>query len=260
MEVFFSTPGNSDVISSKIKQDIEKAKNQVFCAICYWDDESICDEVISSKALSKKIVLNNGLPSTGVLNKLTKNKIDMVFLGVSSKPYSNMHHKFIIIDDILWMGSYNFTAAARDRNYESMIRVSYDKEESSIHRILDTYKKEFNRLWTLGEYLKNEVQIGKGTCIYCGENVINPFEHYLINIIYNEGELADVSFSCLKGIVSYPTGKVISKCSLCGCNNGVINGNIKYVEKLNNGFATTLDIKSHSATVCPSCFLDGNHQ
>ncbi|MGY3414053.1 hypothetical protein ACVWY4_000218 [Bacillus mycoides] len=260
MEAFFSTPGTSDIISSKIKQDIRMAKKQIFCAVCYWDDESICDDIINSKALSKKLILNNGLPTTGVLNKLIKNNIDMVFLGVSSSPFSNMHHKFIIIDEILWMGSFNFTVAARERNYESMIRLRYDKKERAINKIIDAYKNEFNRLWVLGEYLKNEVQVGKGTCNYCSKKVINPFDHYLIDIIYNEGELSDISFCCSTDIVSYPTGKVVPNCSVCGGNNEVIKGNIKYVEELSNGFDTTIDFRNYSATVCPSCFLDGNYQ
>ncbi|WP_079513938.1 phospholipase D family protein [Rossellomorea marisflavi] len=260
MEAFFSTPGTSDSITFKIKEDIRNAKKHIYCAVCYWDDEDICDAIITSKAQLKKLVLNNGLPSTGVLDKLTKNSINMVFLGTSSHPYSNMHHKFIIIDDILWIGSFNFTLNAKERNYESMIRLEVVKKKESINKVIDTYKKEFNRIWRLGEYLKDVVQVGKGTCNSCKKVVANPFEHYLIDIIYSEGNLSDIVFFCSENITLYPSAESVFKCSVCGSNNAIISGNIKHIEELSNEYETIIDYRNYGATVCSKCFLDGNYR
>lgn len=260
MEAFFSTPWTSDSITLKIKQDIGNAKKQIFCAVCYWDDEDICDAIITSKASLKKLVLNNGLPTTGVLDKLTKNHMDMVFLGTSSHPYSNMHHKLIMIDDILWIGSFNFTLNAKERNYESMIRLEFERNKESSNKVIEAYKKEFNRLWRLGEYLKDVVQVGKGTCNSCKKVVDNPFDHYLIDIIYNEGILSDIVFGCSDNITFYPSGKSVSKCSVCGSNDAIISGNIKYIEELNNGYEIIKDYRNYGATVCSTCFLEGNYQ
>ncbi|MEM1518588.1 MAG: phospholipase D-like domain-containing protein, partial [Nitrososphaerota archaeon] len=52
-----------------------------------------------------------------------------------------MHHKFAVIDDeVVITGSYNWSAAAEDKNDENLV-VLRDEEVAQL------YRKEFERVW-----------------------------------------------------------------------------------------------------------------
>ena len=54
---------------------------------------------------------------------------------------SKMHHKFVLLDDsILLTGSYNWTSASEDKNYENLLVLRAPK-------LIETYRKEFEALW-----------------------------------------------------------------------------------------------------------------
>ena len=56
-----------------------------------------------------------------------------------------MHHKFIIVDNImLFTGSYNFTNDAERNNYENVIKTD-------IPEIVAAYREEFKRVWAIGK-------------------------------------------------------------------------------------------------------------
>jgi len=60
-------------------------------------------------------------------------------------PGSKMHHKFALIDDeIVLTGSYNWTLASEEQNYENLLIL---REPSHIRE----YKAEFEALWQAGE-------------------------------------------------------------------------------------------------------------
>ncbi len=54
---------------------------------------------------------------------------------------SKMHHKFVLLDDsVLLTGSYNWTAASEEKNYENLL-VLHDPKLIEIHR------EEFDAIW-----------------------------------------------------------------------------------------------------------------
>lgn len=60
-------------------------------------------------------------------------------------PGSKMHHKFVLLDGSLVLtGSYNWTLASEQKNYENLVIL---KEP----RLLESYRREFEKLWTSSE-------------------------------------------------------------------------------------------------------------
>lgn len=59
-----------------------------------------------------------------------------------SSRYRIMHNKFIVTgNNLVETGSFNFTAAAADRNAENVVVINSDSA------VTDEYQTEFNRLW-----------------------------------------------------------------------------------------------------------------
>jgi phosphatidylserine/phosphatidylglycerophosphate/cardiolipin synthase-like enzyme len=47
---------------------------------------------------------------------------------ISMPPYRAMHHKFVVIDDrTVLTGSYNFSSAATEDNWENMVKIEQAK-------------------------------------------------------------------------------------------------------------------------------------
>lgn len=44
----------------------------------------------------------------------------------------NMHHKLLIIDNIIWAGSYNLTMDAANYNWENAVRISFFKWQGAL--------------------------------------------------------------------------------------------------------------------------------
>jgi phosphatidylserine/phosphatidylglycerophosphate/cardiolipin synthase-like enzyme len=58
---------------------------------------------------------------------------------------SKMHHKFVLLDQsVLLTGSYNWTFASEERNYENLLVLREAK-------IIDAYHQEFETLWSEAE-------------------------------------------------------------------------------------------------------------
>jgi phosphatidylserine/phosphatidylglycerophosphate/cardiolipin synthase-like enzyme len=52
-----------------------------------------------------------------------------------------MHHKFVLLDDrIVLTGSYNWTFASEEQNYENLL-ILQDRT------LIDQYRQEFDSLW-----------------------------------------------------------------------------------------------------------------
>lgn len=63
--------------------------------------------------------------------------------------YAIHHHKFMIIDfGTLELGSFNFSAAAHEKNAENVLILH------NVRPLADEYRKEWNRLWDEGESLE----------------------------------------------------------------------------------------------------------
>lgn len=58
---------------------------------------------------------------------------------------SKMHHKFVLLDQsVLLTGSYNWTFASEERNYENLLVLREFK-------VIDAYRREFEALWSEAE-------------------------------------------------------------------------------------------------------------
>jgi hypothetical protein len=150
MEVFFNRPGESTIIFDRICSDIKNSQERIFLAMAYCNDEDILDAIKNTYAdVKKKVVIYKGCFDRKAIEKTISHYT--VYLGETefkekdnkSTDKSIMHNKFLIIDNILWVGSYNFTATAKTVHWENMMRIT----EKSI---IDQYLTEFNYLFRFG--------------------------------------------------------------------------------------------------------------
>lgn len=120
-----------------------------------------------------------------------------------------MHHKFLIADNILWVGSFNFSSNATGFNWENVLRIS-DKE------VIEQYYKEFKKMYLFGrsftvspwtevlfDLTKNACTFCNPTtekqkelskkygkcaqhsyiqCDHCNEIIEDPFQHYAVEV------------------------------------------------------------------------------
>lgn len=168
--------------------------------------------------------------------KELSNKYNSVVLGTHylNEIPNYMHHKFIIIDDILWMGSYDFTGQASTRNWESMIRV---KDNS----LVEEFKNEFEKMWLIGTAVKQKLKYDY--CSECNQKVEDPLTHF--GIIVNTCSF----FSWLDdedtyGVYCNGTTRftdIPGKCDYCG-------------EIFSQSQMITLDDSSSWYHICHNCF------
>lgn len=137
--VCFSRPERCDRIITDI---LDRAERYVYVAVYSFTSDLLADVLIELKnrGVEVKVVLEDQQVNVrGSEYERLKNA------GVDVKIDGNpdlMHHKFAVIDDeFVITGSYNWSAAAEDRNDENLI-VLRDKE------VAELYKKEFERVWS----------------------------------------------------------------------------------------------------------------
>jgi phosphatidylserine/phosphatidylglycerophosphate/cardiolipin synthase-like enzyme len=54
---------------------------------------------------------------------------------------SKMHHKFVLLDDsFVLTGSYNWTSASEEKNYENLLILQ-------VPKVVEAYRKEFEAIW-----------------------------------------------------------------------------------------------------------------
>lgn len=199
IDVFFTRPGKEEEVTYYLVGDIRYAKKRILLAMAYFSDTKILREIKENPRAEKKFLFNKSdvIRDSEISMGLIRDGYDVVSLGtcqIKSKQEESkivnsslMHHKFIIIDDVVWIGSYNFSRNAREKNWENMIRIK-DKE------VVDRFVQEYYRMFRLG-FLPNptlEGNIGSITgekpkiyynsCSQCHNVFNNPLEHYHVNI------------------------------------------------------------------------------
>ena len=132
VEVYFNRPGKVSEIKDRIINDIKYAKRRLLAAQYIFQDELIRDALISNTNIrEKKLILNE--------KEENLNNLHYVILGCKGNPfYSNMHHKFLIVDDTVWVGSFNMTPAASERNWENILRIT---DEKAVKQFVEEFKK-----------------------------------------------------------------------------------------------------------------------
>ncbi|MEO2078581.1 MAG: phospholipase D-like domain-containing protein [Bacillus sp. (in: firmicutes)] len=195
-EVFFSRPGQKCEIAERIKTDIKNSHERILLANYYLTEPGIKEAIEESPAPIKRFVLNDK----------AKN-VDCVVLG--QQPSVLMHHKFLIADNILWVGSFNFSSNATGFNWENVLRIN-------DYGTLTSYYDEFKKMYLFGkaftvspwteilfdpkenscplcnpvndfqkEYQKKFKKCPKHSyleCDDCKEPVEDPFQHYIVEV------------------------------------------------------------------------------
>lgn len=211
VEVYFSRPGQVSEIKDRIINDIKHAKKRLLIAQYEFSDEDIRKEVNNNQnVLDKRMILDK--------RDQILNGIDCVVLGGDGKPiYTHMHHKFLIIDDAVWVGSFNFSKTASSKNWENIIKIN----DSTV---FNEYINEFKKMFVYGKcisFSKNEVSNVtyddifnnyKYECTCCNSQVEDIFAHFqpVHNVWFTEYQrVSEIEFEDEYGTHSFEDESVM---------------------------------------------------
>lgn len=141
-DVLFS-PDNHP--TNKLLDLLGRAKKKIYAAVYMITDKEIAQALIDAKGrgVDVKIIIDevsyNSKFGKGKL--LKQHHVDLFVYTPKTKSGKHrtcfqpiMHHKFAIIDDMLWMGSFNWTKSANKQNQENVLmtdeKAPYQKFEN----------------------------------------------------------------------------------------------------------------------------------
>jgi len=122
---------------------INNAESYVYVMVYSFTADEIADALVDAhrRGLDVRVVIDNE-QAAGPGSVYDRLKAAGVPTRVDARA-ALMHHKVVVIDgEIVITGSYNFSAAAEDRNDENLIII----RDPEVARL---YKDEFLRLWNL---------------------------------------------------------------------------------------------------------------
>ncbi len=126
-EVFFTNPTcppqeeRGEGLDVIIAEDIRNAQNRVDIASFELNSESIVDALIflDDAGIPARVVIDADFEDEAAIRRLRRNGVSVV----TDDRRALMHNKFIVIDDqILWVGSMNFTTNGVFCNNNNMVR------------------------------------------------------------------------------------------------------------------------------------------
>ena len=131
-QVFFAP---SDKPGNELIKMIDQAKKKIHAAVYMFTDNKIATALVNAhkRKVDVQIIVDRTTVESmyGKAHVLEESGITvLVYHPLSSKPTSEniyqkypalMHHKFAIIDDKLWTGSFNWTRSANYRNEENAL-------------------------------------------------------------------------------------------------------------------------------------------
>jgi Zn finger protein HypA/HybF involved in hydrogenase expression len=195
IETFFTRPGLVCEIADRIKNDLKFAKQRILGATYSITEDDYVNLIKDSPVPLKKFVIHNEK------DHIKFKDIQHVKLGMETpdKMFNMLlHHKFLIIDDILWVGSYNLSKNATLNNWENIMRIT---EISVVNQYLSEFKKMYvwgaafqeNKLIAYSNFDEDMNECNdckKESChkhkyIYCDEckkRIEDPFEHFRVNV------------------------------------------------------------------------------
>jgi len=146
------TPVESHLVKFSPEEDclemiltaLSGAKESVEIAMFAFTDNRIAHylKILSSKGVKIRIVADREWNLSSIYSDIEElsRYADIRLDGCSGL----LHEKFIIVDDrILLTGSYNYTAAAQNKNDEFLFRTT-------DHSLLEPFRSHFERLWEEG--------------------------------------------------------------------------------------------------------------
>jgi phosphatidylserine/phosphatidylglycerophosphate/cardiolipin synthase-like enzyme len=129
------------VIEQAIVTALDAARKSIHIAMFSFDDRELGEAVIRAhrRGVEVRVLLDEG-QGNGVWGEYPKLVAAGIPVLVEHAP-GLMHHKFAVIDRrIVITGSYDWTEAANERNFENVVII----ECPGIAR---AYVNEFNQLW-----------------------------------------------------------------------------------------------------------------
>ena len=146
-------------------EKINNAKTRIHAAVYMLTDKSIAMALIEAKNkrnVDVQIITDFSSVNSeyGKIIFLKKNNVKTFVYKIPNRSRYTplMHHKFAIIDNLLWTGSFNWTISANRQNQENVI---YTDEAA----VLEKYVKHF-------EILKSRCVIHPTPCSVCGTRKI----------------------------------------------------------------------------------------
>jgi hypothetical protein len=124
----------------RICKEISRARHRVWLAMFTLTDDLLSDEVRSAhiRGLDVRVIVDDMQCDVkgGDAHWLANSGIPVT----TDKSWALMHHKFVILDDKVLSGSFNWTKQASVANNENLC-ILYDR------KILQAFVGEFKRLW-----------------------------------------------------------------------------------------------------------------
>jgi len=207
--VFFNRP-KRPIDLRQLYEDIASARKRLAIASAWFTHNDIAKSFLSSPATEKIFLMNGSDVKRNGGSKATKSIIEksmpdyrLSLLGGESFEEGVMHHKFIVADDILWCGSFNFTYQAL-KNYEFLIRINNQE-------LADQFYMEANSLADEHALWNGAIQFaysgGAFRCGSCGN-------------LYSNKELGlnhDTWMECIDCYKKHPIDRpdFIGLCQLC---------------------------------------------
>lgn len=279
--------------------DIIAAENRLLVAVGFFTDEDILREIRNNnKVKTKRVILNKadldrdneeGTEPIGLT--WAREKLYVVTLGsFGGRRSNNMHHKFAIIDNKLWVGTFNFTIGATIRNWECMFRID---DIDTLQQFVDEFYIMY-RMGMISNELPNGTKIVKGkevlktvdlirdtVCTLCNQPIYNSHEHYIFEenhhvqhkLSYNyvdskPKEFPDINETFFKakclgqqGVLAYSD----KNCDVCGKHSKGFtltkcNYTFDYVNDGSSAFYDAYDPSIHipectTSYKCPECFV-----
>lgn len=142
--IYFSPEDN---IESILLTHIKNAQTKIYAAVFMLTSKKICDALCAARARNIDIQIISDASCAkspyGKIERLKQAGIDVfIFKKKRSKRPEDaalMHHKFALIDNLVWTGSYNWTRSANVFNRENVVIT----DDAQAH---DRYKAHFELL------------------------------------------------------------------------------------------------------------------
>lgn len=128
--MYFNRPDQTVPIH-RLREDMRAAQERLVLASAWFTDDETANAFADSHATLKlAIVSRSDLNRPGgskqaveILQRAQRKNSVLSIIGTGDWRTGTMHHKFVVADNIVWVGSYNFTYQAK-RNYENLMRIA----------------------------------------------------------------------------------------------------------------------------------------
>lgn len=135
-----------DKPTNHLIQKLGEAKTRIYAAVYMLTDKKIAHALVDAKnrGVDVQIVTDQATTESpyGKADILKQGGIKLDVYYLSHNGYTNfnplMHHKFAVIDNNVWTGSFNWTISANNKNQENVI---YTDEKDVCEKYLDQFEK-----------------------------------------------------------------------------------------------------------------------